>query len=180
MKPLAKFTAFFDFILRLFTTMAGVILILLTVVISAGIIMRYYFKAPIRGLVELSEYSMLWITFLVAAWVLKDDAHIKMDVVLNMLRPKVRVVLNIITSILGTVTALGLMWYSGKAVLDLYKTGFYQPVVFEIPKAYVMAIIPVCSFLLFIQFLRRISGYFGELRAPSVGEKKRVISGEEF
>ena len=168
MKPPNKISAFFDSVLRLFAISAGVIIILLTVVISIGIITRYFFNAPIRGMVEMSEYSLLWVTFLVAAWVLKDDGHIKMDLVLNMLRPKVRVLLNIITSILATVTIMGLTYYSGKEFLILYRTGFYQAVVLEIPKAYVMVIIPVGSFLLFIQLLRKVCGLLRELKALSI------------
>jgi TRAP-type C4-dicarboxylate transport system permease small subunit len=42
--------------------------------VAAGIATRYFFNYPLPWVTEIAEYILLYIPFLVGAWVLKKDA----------------------------------------------------------------------------------------------------------
>ena len=167
MKRLTKVTTIFDRGLDLATLLAAVLLIFTLLLVSAGVVMRYFLRTPIPWVVEISEYNMLYITFLVVAWVLKKEGHVKIDILLSRLKPRARAILNIITSVCCAAMCLPLVWYGGRLAWEYILAGRYETTTLELHIGYVMAIIPVGCSLLFIQFLRRIHGYLASWRAPS-------------
>ncbi|MFC2032757.1 TRAP transporter small permease [Chloroflexota bacterium] len=124
-------------------------------VVNYEIALRFILNSPTQWVFPITTYALLFITFFIAPWLLREDKHIKMDVVIAGLNPRTRSVLNIITSILGVISCLLLTWYGGKATWQHLQIGF----VFASPPFWLkwpfLAVIPVCSFLLFIGFLRR-------------------------
>ena len=133
--------------------------------VGAEVVMRYFFNRPLLWVVEVTGLTLLYITFLVAAWVLRREQHVKMDMVLSRLSPRTQAILNIITSTLSAVIFLAITWYGAWATWEHFKAGYYTSTTMEIPYVYVLIIIPIGSLLLFIQFLRRIHGHIRSFRA---------------
>jgi len=127
--------------------------------IFADVTLRFFFNRPITWVFEGTEYSLLYITFLGAAWLLKRGGHVRIDVLLISLKPRPRAILNIITSILLAIICLFLFWYSAETTWDLHQRGVEYIQYHSIPKAALLAAIPVGSFLLFIQAIKRTYGY---------------------
>ncbi len=166
MKQLTKITAIFDRTLALLAILAGVVIIFIMLSVLTEIVMRDFLNRPQTWVVELSEYALLWITFLGTAWLLKREGHVKMDMVLNRLNPGRQVVLNIITSVIGLIICLVTTWYGVQMTWSHFQRGIFEPTtVLDLPKAPIMVIIPIGFFLLSIQFLRRTYGYVGRWRA---------------
>jgi TRAP-type C4-dicarboxylate transport system permease small subunit len=103
--------------------------------------------------------------FLTVSLTLKREGHVKMDLVLTRLRPGTQSILNIITSVIGIFICLVLTWYGTVVTWDYFQTGYYIGTMLMPPKAPIMLIIPVGSFLLLIQFLRRAYSYLESWRA---------------
>ncbi|MFC2047546.1 TRAP transporter small permease, partial [Chloroflexota bacterium] len=122
--------------------------------------------------IEVGEYGLLYMSFLGAAWVLRREGHVKMDLVLNRLKLRSQVLLNVITSILGAIVFLIVTWYSAHFTWDLFQLGYIVDAYLDPPKWPIMAIIPVGSFLFSIQFLRRSYGYLRNWRASSNKEQR--------
>jgi TRAP-type C4-dicarboxylate transport system permease small subunit len=139
------------------------------------VVMRYFLGRPTIWVVELSEYSLLFITFLGATWVLRREGHVKLDLVLGRLNPRTQVLLNIITSVLSAAICLALLWYSAEVTWDHFQSGWIRPKVLNIPSAYILVIIPVGSLLLFIQFLRRSYEYLRSWRGLRDKEQRNVV-----
>jgi TRAP-type C4-dicarboxylate transport system permease small subunit len=137
----------------------------------AEVVMRYYFYSPLIWVVEVSETILLFVAFLGAAWLLRGEGHVRVDLVLNFLHPKTRTMLDGFTSIVGALCCAVVVWYGVTVTWDCFVKGSFEPTSLEIPSAYVLLIIPVGAFLLFIQCLRRSYGYFKRLRASS-GDKE--------
>ena len=171
MKLLTRVTAIFDGTINLLADLASVLIILMMLGISTDVTMRYFFVRPIAWMVEVTEHSLLFVTFLGAAWVLKGEGHVKMDIMLNRLKPGTQALLNMITSILGAIICLFLVWYGAQVTWERFQLGYYIFTVLSIPSAYIIVIIPVGSFLLFIQFLRRTYGFWRSWRA-SLGKEQ--------
>jgi len=155
MNFLSKLTKFFDFMLDIMFVLAGLLLMFAMVSISVAIASRYFLGMPIGWVVEISAYIMLYITFLVAAWVLRDDGHISIDVVILMFRPKIRYLMDFITSIVGSIVFLIITWYGGKVSWDLFKLNYFTETMLELPKCIFIGIISFGSFTLSLQLLRR-------------------------
>jgi len=170
MKLLAKVTKIYARIIDITTLLAGILVIFLMLSVGLEVTLRHFFGRPTSWVVEIAGYILLYIPFLVAAWVLKREGHVRMDLVLNQLSPKSRSLVDAITSVIGAIICFVLTWFGVKAAL--YFIGYQTPTILMMPKSIIIAIIPVGALLLFIQFLRRTYSYLGSWRAPS--EKKKV------
>ena len=149
----------FDRLLDYLAAAAGVMLAFSALSVSVQVFSRYFLGRPMGWLVEINEYILLHIAFLVAAWVLRQEGHVKMDIVLRQLKPKTQLRVEIATSILSIIVCLVLTFFGLKVTWDLFRSGHMTISVMEIPKCTVTPVIFVGSFLLMIQFIRRTRGF---------------------
>jgi TRAP-type C4-dicarboxylate transport system permease small subunit len=170
MKFLARLGKVFDQINLATVIIASVLVVGLTVIVGADITLRYLFNKPIAWVKEVSEYILVALGFLTAAWLLKDDAHVTMDLVLAKMSPRTQTMLNIITSIISTIIVLSVTWFSFTITVDFYQTKSVAPTVLEPPKWILMTPVIVGSFLLAIQFVRRTYAYMHKWKTLS-GQK---------
>ena len=104
---------------------------------------------------EVTECLLLFITFLGTAWLLREEGHVKVDIVLNRLKPQTTAFLGIISSIMGVLVSITLTIYGFNVTWDNFQRSIYTPTALEIPVFAILAIIPIGSLMLFIQFIRR-------------------------
>lgn len=149
----------FDRLLDYLAAVAGVLLAFAALSVSVQVFSRYFLGRPMGWLVEINEYILLHIAFLVAAWVLRQEGHVKMDIVLRQLKPKMQLRVEIATSVLSILVCIVLTFFGMKVTWDLYKSGHMTISVMEIPKCTVTPVIFVGSFMLMIQFIRRTRGF---------------------
>lgn len=136
--------------------LAGALILLDMSSLCIDVILRYFSSWHIRDLLAYIEFSLIFITFLSAAWVLKQEGHVRVDFLVSKMGPRSQTVLAIFSSIIGIIVCLVFVWYGAVATYELWVTNAYD--VFKItgfPKAIPVAIIPVGSFILLIQFVRR-------------------------
>ena len=164
MGAISKLGRVFDFAIDKMARLGDVILIFLMVSVCADVILRYFFNRPQAWVAEISEYLLLYITFLGAAWVLKSEGHVIVDVLVAQVNLRIRAVLGVISSLIGAFVLLVVFWFGALETLDLFKRGVHNPSVLEFPKAPLVAIIPFGSFFFMIQFLRRTFGFLRSLR----------------
>jgi C4-dicarboxylate transporter, DctQ subunit len=162
----------FDRLLDFFAALAGIIAAFVTVAVSAGIIMRFVFNRPMGWVIEISEYSLLYMAFLSAAWVMKNNQHVSVDLVYNSFSLKNKVIADLFTSILGGVVFLIVSYYGFKVTRNQYITKYFTPTFLEAPKFIITLIIPVGSFLLLIQIIRKICRNFSLLMKGDFSQSK--------
>jgi len=166
MKITTKLGAIFERTLNVLSVAAGVLVTFLMVGVSVDVFMRYFLNRPIFWMIEITQYAMVFILFLGAAWLLRQDGHVVMDVLITRLGQKSQNLANVITSILGAIVCLIITWYGVKVNWDYIQIDYIYSATLEIPAFLLQAVVPLGTFLLFIQFLRRAYGYLGKLRAP--------------
>jgi TRAP-type C4-dicarboxylate transport system permease small subunit len=154
----------FDRFLDVSPVISGIIIVLIMLAVCANVIMRYFLNRPIVGIDEISEYLLLFITFIGSAWLLREEGHVGVDILLIRLSNKSNAFLGIFSSLIGIFICLILIWFGSKVVWINFQRGSYFPSLLEIPKAPVLAIIPLGSFLLLLQFLRRTARNVQEWR----------------
>lgn len=154
----------FDAIIEGMAFFTGVLLVLSMLSVSLDVVMRYFLNRPMHWVGELTEYALLYITFTGAAWVLRKDRHVKIDILHTVLSPSRVNILGLISSIIGAFVCAVLTYGGVRVTWDHIQRGIYEPTLLEFPKGAVLAIIPVGAFLLTIQFLRRFFTIMSELK----------------
>lgn len=149
---------------------AGVLLAFATIAVCTDVVFRYFFNRPVAWVLEISEYILLYMTFMAAAWVLRDDAHIKVDLLVNRLSPRGQSLMSIVTSVIGAFVMLILAWFGGRVTLDFYRRGVPTLEYLKTPEYLVLMIIPIGSFFLGVQFLRRAHKYLRSRRLKKAEE----------
>ena len=145
----------FDRLLNVMAGVAGLLLMLIMVFVCAEVVTRYIFNRPLGWVTEIGSYVLLYVTFLVAAWVLRAEAHVAMDTITNLFRPKAQSLIKAVTSAVSAFVCLVLAWFGLKVSWDLFQAGYFTPTMLELPKWFLTAIIFLGSLVLAIQFIRR-------------------------
>jgi C4-dicarboxylate transporter DctQ subunit len=148
----------FDMVLKATAFLAACLLIFIMLSICVELVFRRM-GHPLMWVMEVTEYSLLYITFLGTAWVLEREGHVKMDMIVNALSPRIQALLGIITSLIGSAMSLYLVVYGVKVTWDYFQRGVCECTPLLTPTFIILFIIPLGSIPLGIQFLRRTHGY---------------------
>lgn len=149
-----------DRLLGFFAFLAGVLLVLMMLATVLKVAMRALFNEGMLGIDQISGTLMVYITFLGAAWVLRQDAHVSVEILTSSLRLTVRRLVQVAGSVVGAVACLALAYLSTRAVLLSIERGIVVAAELEIPRAVNLAVIPLGCFLLGIEFIRRAGRFW--------------------
>ena len=156
--------ALLDRVIGIFAILAGILVVYTFSSVCLEVVLRYFFNRPQVWVIETAEYALLFITFLGAAWVLRNEGHVRVDLLINQLRPGAQTAINTVTSIVSAAVCLILTWYTGQLAFDHLQRGVVSEKMLSFPKGVLLAVIPVGCFLLFIQFVRRTHRYLKSSR----------------
>jgi TRAP-type C4-dicarboxylate transport system permease small subunit len=84
-----------------------VLLMLLTVV---DVFLRYFFSAPITGTTEISRLMMIIIVFPALGWAAIDRVHVRVDLVVSRIPPRLQAIFSSITFLFALVTYSIITW----------------------------------------------------------------------
>ncbi len=144
-----------DHIERWMAGTAILLLVLITLSVCLEIVMRYFFNRPQVWVVELTEYALLYITFLGAAWVLKTDGHVQVNLLVSRLGERWQRRFKIFSSLVGLLVSLTLTVFGAIVTWDHYLRGVYKPTLLEFPSWLVLISIPLGSLFLTTRFFVR-------------------------
>ncbi len=136
-------------------------------IIVYDVIMRYFFNKPTVWVQVVSEYLLVYICFLAAAWILRNGGHIRIGLLIDSLKPRNQALMNSITTTIGTLVCLTLLWQSSERLWKLIREGTQPLLVFSFPDWTIYIVIPVGSLLLTIHFARKIYDSVLTLRKSS-------------
>ena len=155
-----KLSTIFDRIVDGMAVLAFLVIVFVMFSVSVEVTARYVFNIPVSWVHETTEYSLLFMTMLAATWVLKSERHVKMEVVFNRFRLRTRFMLNTVTSIIMAIVFMVAIWYGTIATVIFFQTDRYTGILVELPLWVIMLVIPICSFFLSIQLMRRAYSNF--------------------
>ena len=153
----------FDTIIVVLFWMGGGLLVFATIGTCVDVVLRYSVNRPISWMLEITEYIMLYIPFLGAAFVLKENGHIRIDLVLTFLGERSRGWLNVVTSSVGGVVMLIYTWFGAQVTLDYIQRGVPSLESLRTPMFLILMIIPIGGFFFAVQFFRQAYGYYLKL-----------------
>jgi C4-dicarboxylate transporter DctQ subunit len=159
----------FDMIIDGMAFMAGILLLLVTLFVSYAVIVRYLHFRPPVWVLQYTEYALLWITFLGAAWLLREGGHIRIDTVMAMLNSRYLRKVEIMDNILGCIVCFAIFGFGTFHTMDLFQRGIMDVKGVSVPKFAFFLIIPLGGLTLTIQFAR---DFFRQVRSKTGDEEK--------
>jgi TRAP-type C4-dicarboxylate transport system permease small subunit len=144
----------YECVIRGLASLAAIIFVLATVLVLIEICSRYFFRHPILGTVEITEYCLVWVTFLAAPWVQLRGGNVKVEFLVDRLSRRSRDLLCAITTLLAA-AACAVLTYAGLlTVWSHYQMGYDLATPLHPPSAPIISIIPISMLLLTVQFAR--------------------------
>lgn len=160
-----------DHIIDLFAGAAGVLMMLIMLLVSYLVLMRYLLGRPPGWVVEICQYMIFALTFLGAPWLLRKRGHVAVDIVLAFLNQKANGVIAIFTSSVGMMISFFLAWYAAKSTWQHFMENIPVIEILRIPKALLLAFIPVSFLLMALEFLRQACDHGERLKDHKTREQ---------
>lgn len=134
----------------------GISILIASFILTYEVFMRYFFKFPSHWEIEFAVYLGVMAAFLGAAYGLKDDAHIGIDIVTTILPPKIRDGLVRVTSFISLLFCFLITYYSWIFWWEAYSYGWRSTSVWGPPLAIPYFFLPMGMTLLTLQFIIQI------------------------
>jgi len=167
MKAQWKLLRTWDRLNQAIMVLAGILLWGQMVIVNIEIVSRYLGR-PTTWVAEISSILILWIPFMIGGWVLRKEAHVKMDLLIERLSPRFRALINFVTSLIGVIVMF-IVTVAG-FLTTLYWIGNKTPTMLMLPRSPIIAIIFVGSLLFTIQFFIRALENLNQWRSGQVRE----------
>jgi TRAP-type transport system small permease protein len=133
-------------------TVAGILLLLMTVMIGADVLLRNIGAGGISPSNELSEDSLYLITLLAVPGLLRKGQHIRIDIVLRTLPERVGWLLEWVGDVIGLICCLIFVWYGTSVAVASFLDGAISIKTLVLPEWWLLAPMPVVFALLAIEF----------------------------
>lgn len=147
---------FYDLMLNGMGAAAALLIAAVALGMSLDVIQRNLGLGTVSWMLEASEYGIFLATFLGAPWVLRLGAHVRVDVLVQMLPRGVARALEIGGDAVGAATCGVLFYYAVAVARGSIRDEARIIKMFIIPEWWVFAIIAVAAALLVAEFLRRL------------------------
>ncbi len=135
---------------------AALLVLAITMLIAIDVLLRNFLRDTIPGDVELSEYSMLFITAFSAPWILNRGQHIRIDVALKLLPARVAWLCEMVCDLIGIVLSALLAVYGLRVAIASFQSGTKLVKEFVIPEWWILAPLPSMFLLLAAGFVIRL------------------------
>jgi TRAP-type C4-dicarboxylate transport system permease small subunit len=135
---------------------AGGLVLFMTFSICYFILTRTLGVSSPIWVVQFNEYTMLWIAFLGTAWLLSKDKHISIQIVTSRLSERGERIFRTIHDGVGLLLCMGICYYCSISTWDHFVRKIIDVQAVDVPKAYIISVIPFGFLLLSLQFIRRL------------------------
>jgi TRAP-type transport system small permease protein len=154
---------------RLLDTMlvvACVLLLAMTFLTGFDVLLRNVGAGGIPPSNELCEYGLYLTTILAAPGLLRRGQHIRVDILLQAMPPRLAWYFEWIGDIVGIVCCIFFVWYGVRVTLASYAAGAVSIKTLVLPEWWIMAPMPVAFLMLAVEFIFRMRFLALADRAP--------------
>jgi TRAP-type C4-dicarboxylate transport system permease small subunit len=165
----AAFERGYGRLLEVFAAAACALILGMTLMICADVLLRNVRVFPIAGLEwanEISEAMLYLITLLTAPWLLRRGQHIRVDIVLRAVPPRVGWLFEWAVDLLGLACCAMIAWYSARAAFASFMAGSVSIKTLVTPEWWLLIALPIAFTALSIEMLFRMRRLYLAERAP--------------
>lgn len=131
----------------------GVIALLVTL----DVVLRNLGFGTLPWIVEVSEYSLPVATFLSAPWLLYQNAHVRVEVLVTSMPLRIGRAMDVAADLIGLAGSVALAWFGMKIILDSRGMGALIIKTLVFPEWWLFAPLPAGATLLALEFIRRLA-----------------------
>ncbi|TMJ73287.1 MAG: TRAP transporter small permease [Alphaproteobacteria bacterium] len=146
--------------------LASAMVLIMTLLIGADVGLRNAGLGGVAWSNEASEYMLYLITLLSAPWLLRQGKHIRIDIVLRALPPRIGWALEWVGDLLGLLCSLYFVWYGMKVLVASYLAGSISIKTLILPEWWLLAPMPLAFIAVSIEFVFRMHRLAKAERAP--------------
>lgn len=147
---------FYRHLHQLLGASVAVLFAFMAVGITVDVAMRNTGFGVIAWMLEATEYSLFLATFLGAPWVLRKGAHVRVDVVVNILPPILRRVADIVANLIALAVAGVLFYYAVRVGATAHAEGARAIKEFIFPEWWIFAVVVASAALLIVEVVLRL------------------------
>ncbi len=159
----------FDRVVNFLAGVVDSIILIIPFLTGYSVVTRYVFKNAQTWVLEITQYSLVFITFLGAAWLLREGGMVAIDFFISYLKPRGRIWQDAIVSFIGTVTSLLLFWYSLHITVDYALRGLVKREAIDMPVWILLAPIALGFLFTSFVFIRQMYRDYRELGKKQTG-----------
>lgn len=146
----------FDSILDLGKNIGMAMVLIAMLGLCLHVFMRYFFDSPINWMVDVSTLFMFFITFLGAAWLLREDGHVSLDFLYHTIGARKYRKVEIATNCACVIACLIVAYYGILEAKLAYDLDLRVDMPLETPKWIILTVMPVGFVMIAIEFVRKI------------------------
>lgn len=109
-------------------TIAGVCVVVMTILVFFQVVMRYVFHAPTSWSDEIAVYAMLWSVYISTSWAVRERAHIRVMNLIQIFPPPFSTALTILSDLIWFLFAIFLTYQSLLLHISMWQLPFESPV----------------------------------------------------
>lgn len=151
---LMKIEAIINGLTHVGSVLGGILTGVMTFAVTYAVVLRYAFNQPIGWSEEISTYLMIWAAFLGAAYALKEDAHIGVDLLLSRLPERVKPFFHLFHCVIGVIFC-SILFYKGVELVQFSIILNNRSIAIDFPLFIPQLAVPVGSAMLVLQFLAK-------------------------
>jgi TRAP-type C4-dicarboxylate transport system permease small subunit len=161
-----RISAVFGRVFDVMMLAACLLLLFMTLLIGADVATRNLGVGGIAWSNEVSENILYLITLLSAPWLLRQGQHIRVDILLRVIPPRIGWLFEWVSDLIGLACSLYFVWYGGKVAVASYQAGAMTIKTLVTPEWWLLAVLPVAFLLVAIEFVFRMQRLSKAERAP--------------
>ena len=162
---MTRLSAFFGRLLDALAVVAALILFAMVALVTLDIALRNLANTGFAWSNEISEYALYLMTLLTAPWLLRRGQHVRLDLVLVMVPPRVAWALEAIGDIVGLAVCLLLVRYGAMMTHESWRLGSLTIKSLVFPEWWLLAPMPACFALIACEFVFRFRRLIGGPRS---------------
>src|SRR5215217_2566653 len=140
---------------RLFDVLATLAALILLAMVIVDIVLRNVARVGFAWANEITEYALYVITLLTAPWLLRRGQHVRIDMFLVIVPPRLAWLMEAVADIFGLTASLVLVWYGAIMTAQSARLGSLTIKNLVFPEWWLLAPLPVCFALISVEFVLR-------------------------
>jgi TRAP-type transport system small permease protein len=161
-----RISAVFGRVFDVMMLVACLLLLFMTLLIGADVATRNLGVGGIAWSNEVSENILYLITLLSAPWLLRQGQHIRVDILLRVIPPRIGRLFEWVNDLVGLACSLYFVWYGWTVAVASYQAGAMTIKTLVTPEWWLLAVLPVAFLLVAIEFVFRMQRLSKAERAP--------------
>jgi TRAP-type C4-dicarboxylate transport system permease small subunit len=153
---MTRLSNFFGRLFDALAVLAALTLLVMVALVTADIVLRNLTRTGFPWANEVSEYALYGMTLLTAPWLLRRGQHVRIDLLLAVVPPRVAWLMEAAGDVIGFIVCMVMVRYGFHMMADSFRIGSITIKNLVFPEWWLLWPLPLCFALLAFEFAFRL------------------------